>query len=1017
MNSLSSSPVSYPVSPHAQSSSAPAPFRVLLFFALSGGSALAAAAPSPVDSDLATRAEAILRNHCYECHSHSADKIKAGLLVDGRAAMLQGGDSGPVIVPGDPDSSLLIQAVRYTDVDLEMPPKTRLPDEDIALLEEWVRQDAPWTASAVDAPKSGGEAEFNLEQRRREHWAWQPVVQPEPPAAVNSNRPADAVDAFIRHRLESAGLQPAPEADRRTLSRRLSLILTGLPPSPEHVARFEADSDDDAYEREVDRLLDSPHFGERWARHWLDVVRYAETLGHEFDYELPNAWRYRDYLIRAFNDDLPYDDFVREHLAGDLLDPPRVDRATGLNESAVAPAFHWFGQQVHSPVDVKAYQLEVIDNQIDTLSKAFQAMTVSCARCHDHKFDAISTKDFYALYGVMESSRYRQIDLTPKAARDKQLAALKALRREIEKPFHLERTDRDAAGLNPALVDWYRDGAALEDALVQPGDILFTGPTNPVVRAETTFLSSRKLSTRLEGALHSPTFVVTNRYVHLRVAGGGARARIVIENFNVIRNPIYGDLNKRISNEAFHWLTFDLDRWRGRRAYVEILDQVTPGLGGTIAPNGFPADAWFDLAEVRFTDQRWVEGAPESKVVKTPNEAMRPLERLAEFERTLAPAPRAPSMTEGDGVDEHVFIRGNSGRFGDLVPRRYLEALGGLEHPVDSGSGRLDLAERVLSPDNPLTARVWVNRVWHHLFGRGLVPTVDDFGVLGDRPTHPELLDWLAHWFMTEGEWSTKKLVRMLVTTRAWRQSAEPRDPEFSTVDPTNELLHKWSVRRLEGEVIRDSILAVSGRLDPRLFGPSVPVHLTDFMTGRGRPNTSGPLDGDGRRSIYVETRRNFPSPMMVAFDTPQAAQTFGRRARSNVPAQALILMNDPFVHEQAARFAGRLTKETADRPLADRVHRLYQQAFQREPTADELEQCLAFLNSAAAVARESIPQERKQAHERPSSETTAANNKSSEPSAPETATRGMDFRATELEAWADLCHVLFNTKEFVFVN
>ena len=508
----------------------------------------------------------LIEHRCFECHSHGAKKLKAGLLLDSRGGALQGGDSGPALVPGKPDESRLVKAVRYDDVDLQMPPKTRLADAEVALLEEWVRRGAPWTENQIVAKSAAGAGkDFNLAERRKNHWAWQTPRNIQPPKVQATAWPAQPIDNFILAKLEQATLRPAPEADRRTLARRLAFVLTGLPPSMAEVQAFEHDASEEAYGRLVGRLLASPRFGERWARHWLDVVRYSETLGHEFDYPLPNAWRYRDYVVRAINQDLRFDQFVREHVAGDLMKTPRREPASGANESAVATGFFWFGQQVHSPVDIKGNQLDLMDNQIDTLSRGFQAVTVSCARCHDHKFDAISTKDFYALYGVLASSRYAQAEIGSEDAQRKALDELAGLRAQlissvvgqstsqvapsgsgprqlagdlanarknisVEQPANSSAPQEAGASSTsrlPAPIDkaWFRSGAALRDALVQPGELLFLCPTNPVVRAGVPLISSRKLSRWLHGGARSPNFTITDRYLHLLAAGHGTRAK------------------------------------------------------------------------------------------------------------------------------------------------------------------------------------------------------------------------------------------------------------------------------------------------------------------------------------------------------------------------------------------------------------------------------------------------------------------------------------------------------------
>jgi hypothetical protein len=347
----------------------------------------------------------VLAEHCYRCHSDRAKTPKGGLRVDGRNFLLKGGDSGPVVVPGSPDKSRLIEAVTYKNTDLQMPPKAKLPDAVVADLEKWVKTGAPWPKDTTAG--AAKKDEFDLEKRKREHWAWRPVRPTPTPAVKDTGWPRTPVDHFVLVKLEAKGLRPAPTADRRTLLRRLSFDLTGLPPSPDEIDAFLKDDSPEAYARAADRLLRSPHFGERWARHWLDLVRYAETKGHEFDHAIPNAYHYRDYVIRALNADVPYNQFVVEHIAGDLLDKPRLHPADGFNESILGTAFWFLGEEVHSPVDIRQDQADRFDNRIDVLTKTFLGLTVSCARCHDHKFDAIAQKDYYALFGLLEGSSYR----------------------------------------------------------------------------------------------------------------------------------------------------------------------------------------------------------------------------------------------------------------------------------------------------------------------------------------------------------------------------------------------------------------------------------------------------------------------------------------------------------------------------------------------------------------------------------------------------------------------------------
>ena len=1217
--------------------------RLLGWLLLIGAAGAVSAAEG--DAFFESKIRPLLVEHCHECHSAGARKLKAGLYLDSRSGALKGGESGPAIVPGKPELSRLLRAVQYGDVDLQMPPRRKLADEQIADLKAWIAMGAPWPGGEAEPRVAAGG--FDLEQRKAEFWAWQPIRNPLPPAVKDGSWPRDDIDRFVAAKLDEAGLAPGPDADRRTLLRRLTFDLTGLPPTPSEIHGFLADNSERAWERVVDRLLESPRFGERWARHWLDMVRYSETLGHEFDYAIHNAWRYRDYVIRAFNADVPYDQFMKEHVAGDLLAEPRRHPVEGFNESVIGTAFYWFGQQKHSPVDIRQETADTIDNQIDVLTKTFMGMTVSCARCHDHKFDAISTEDYYALFGVLGSSRYAQaaIDemskveplrrqlagvadqievemrrgVSPELARaEAYLDAAVRLRREAEEngdrstlvfedfengidewevtgdafsgpqtqgtigryqgdvnargryfinshnvthggttthsdrftgtltspEFVVERrhihfligggAHRDATCVNllingkpvmsvtgknsnrmePARFDvrewrghkarlqavdlvkggwgnigwdhivfsdresffgdqsrpepgreeiaeaahragldegtlrrWVRALSELKelrrcDVAEQPGNFESLGEGDfadwfrdgsalvnaPEVRVETGgqiqlrekgWMDSRGLGERLQGALRSPTFEITRDYVHLLVAGQGARVNAVVDNFTVIKNPIWGGLKREIGNAKPHWLTIDLRMVKGHRAWVELLDQTVGDPGGR---GSYPADAWFAVRRVLLSDsakppvletehplatdgtrlspERMRQVAATARAVVSDWERRRPadsanlavlnwlsraglawhsekLARLvARYEELAASVPdvsRTPGMVEGTGGDEHVFIRGNPRNRGRVASRAFLAALRADRAYDTPLSGRDLLARDLVDRANPLPARVIVNKVWHHLFGRGIVATVDNFGVLGERPSHPDLLDHLAHSLREDG-WSLKRLIRRIVLSRSYRLSSRPADAKAERLDPNNLLLHRANVKRLEGEAIRDAMLSVSGSLRKEMFGEPVPVHLTAFMEGRGRPR-SGPLDGDNRRSIYTAVRRNFLSPMMLAFDTPLPATTVGRRALSNVPAQALILMNDELVGLLARRWAERLATGADDARI---VGEMYETAFGRLPSIDETAMARSFLREQAELYA------------------------------------GADARTLAL---ADLAHVLFNVKEFVFLN
>jgi hypothetical protein len=932
----------------------------------------------------------LLAHRCQTCHG--ASKSKGDLRLDSRAAILKGGNTGPAIVPGKPEESLLIDAINYGEL-YQMPPKSKLDAREVAILTRWVALGAPWPGSEQDGAKPlAAPTAFNLRERAR-HWSFQPVRVPAIPDVNRTEWPRNPIDRFLLAAMEAHGLSPAPEADKPTMIRRLTFDLTGLPPTPEDVAAFLADDSPGAYEALVDRLLASPHYGERWARHWLDLVRFAETLGHEFDYDLANAFRYRDYVIRAFNKDVPYNQFVTEQVAGDRLDPPRRHPTEGFNESVLGTGFYFLGERTHSPVDLHVDEAARIDNQIDVLSKTFLGLTVACARCHDHKFDPISTRDYYALSGYLKSSRHQHAFLDPTGRNGPAIADIRAVKEEMRSVDGWFR-EADATAPKAPVPDgasivfedfegddfdgWFVTGDAFGQGPSRRGDwrLGWEGPWPVAETISPGQAHSGLISDKLQGVLRSRTFVLEKRLIHYLASGRKERLNLVVDGFEIIRDPIYGGLTIEVNADEPRWFTQDVGMWIGHRAYIEIADGGSQNFAqpaaGYLDGKGFIA-----VDEIRFSDQQAPPNPParsaSSRIALRSPRDEPALARLREAEAKIAPPTLALAIADGTAEDDRVHVRGNPSTLGETVPRRFLEALAGAEAeqpPPAEGSGRLKLARRMVDPSNPLTARVMVNRIWKHHFGEGIVATPDDFGRMGRPPTHPELLDWLAARFVADG-WSVKAMHRLIVLSSAYRMQSR-LDPEAERIDPSNQWLHRMNLRRLEAEAIRDTLLAVSGRFDRTLFGPSVPIHLTPFMDGRGRPGSSGPLDGQGRRSLYLNVRRNFLSPMLLAFDFPTPATTMGRRNISNVPAQALTLLNDPFVVAESRRWAERLLAETAkDATPRDRLERLYLTAFGRPPNEVETAEALAFLNG-----QENDP-----------------------------------------GAWADLCHVLINVKEFIYVN
>lgn len=915
------------------------------------------------------RIRPLLAQNCHKCHT--GEKKKGNLLLDSRPGLIKGGDSGPAIVPGQPDKSLLIKAVRYTDDVLRMPPRSKLTAEQIADLARWVERGAVWPDAVGQKAAGNPEKGFDLQERAK-HWSFQPIRRPGIPGGVGSAGIGSPVDAFLQVERRALGTTAAPLADKRTLIRRVTFDLIGLPPTPADIDAFLRDTSASAFLKVVDRLLASPHYGERWGRHWLDLVRFAETCGHEHDFEIPDAYRYRDYVIRALNEDVPFDQFTTEHVAGDLLPNPRRHPVTGTNESILATGFWYLGEAKHSPVDVRGDEADRIDNQIDVFGKTFLGLTVACARCHDHKFDAISTKDYYALAGYLESSRRQQAYLdgpSDKSLRDLEAVRLHTQERARPQLARLTSTNSPPAIVGatsfeefgqPAFDDWSVSGQAFGASPTRETTAVLAGtiekPAYSVVPAGVAH--SGLLSNKLQGVLRSRTFTIPSGTIAYRVAGKQAQINLIIDGFQLIGDPIYGTLTRKVEHgDKFTWLVQDVKMWVGHKAYIELIDDG-PG--------------YLAVDRIIFSDQAPNDPPEELASVTVPSidrlELAELLSWRGQLETQLSSPVRALAMVDGTAWNERVHIRGNHRNLGEDVPRRFLEALRG-KPPQTAGSGRLELARQLVSPSNPLLPRVIVNRIWQHHFGEGLVRSVDNFGVLGEAPTHPGLLDYLADEFVRTG-WSLKKLHRILLLSQTYQMASVPLAASAAK-DPQNRLLHHMPIRRLEAECIRDSLLAVSGRFVPTMYGPGIPTHLTPHMAGRGRPGTSGPLDGDGRRSIYLSIRRNFLSPLFLAFDFPIPFTTIGRRSVSNVPAQALAMLNNPFVVQQADHWARTVLATPGS--ARQRIGALYQIAFGRPPTEHELADAESFLSGQDA---------------------------------------GGEFRA-----WAELCHVLVNVKEFIYVR
>ena len=1126
-----------------------------------------------------------LAENCFVCHR--ADLAQGELRLDSPDGWEKGGKSGPAIIPGDPEASLLIRAIRHQGPGLPMPlGGEQLSAELIDVFERWVRLGAaaPGDSTGPEAA-AADETHTDWEQVYRDRsgwWSLQPVSKPAVPEVRREEWSDQPVDRFLLAKLEANGLTPAPRADRHTLLRRVSYLLTGLPPKPEEVAAFLRNPDPDAaYAQEVDRLLDSSHFGEEWARHWMDVVRYSDTYGYETDAEIKGSWRYRNYLIRAFNSDIPFDQLVREHIAGDLLSQPRVDAARQINESMIGPTWFQMGENRHGDsLMFNGIHQEMLDNKVDTFSKAFQATTVACARCHNHKYDAIAQQDYYALGGVFMSSRWVTHTLDLPERNRKVLEELAALKTTLRKPLadwwleaarqiprylmaaqavvegrmdaaeaaqdldrarlavweeaisprpfegqttkedeeeaaesaardtmssplfpwleiqesliegeqlemawrklageysqarreRIENNARDFSlaadfGRRDLPEGWSVDGVGVRHGWVENGDFTValegSGAVEMLLPAG---LFTHALSPRLNGAVRTPFLNHSGRsYLSMEVIGGDYSAqRLIVDNSFRTERQTY------LKDHRPHWIrhsnTADArtnrspgqDESAETRIYIELATKASNpnfpprvGLGPDVsAAEARDARSWFGVTRVflhdkkespadelgRFTSlfaadapvdlpqlsarygewiaasvEDWAEGRADEEDVLlinwmleaglVPNHLL-PGNMLArkeiwelvasyrEAEEKLVDPVTVLSMADLDpGRDYRLNVRGVYTDYGERVPRGHIRVLSGPSNGSDpKGSGRLDLAQLIASSENPLTARVFVNRVWHWVFGSGIVRTPDDFGHLGDRPSHPELLDYLADRFVQEG-WSVKKLVRMLVMTQVFQQSNQASG-RAREVDPTNRMLHHFPLRRLDAESIRDAMLVVSGRLDRQLLGGFVdPYRPKSKVVKADQTYFSGPLDGNGRRSIYLRNTIMEPYKFLETFNKPIPKMPTGRRDVTNVPNQALTMLNDPFVAGQAEFWARQLIAKSHDSP-EQRLTVMFRHALGREPEAGELTRWTQAVHDF-----NSLHQSRSDG------------------------SQSSEDLLQSVAVWKDTAHALFNTTEFIYVR
>ncbi len=917
----------------------------------------------------------VLVKDCYKCHSAEGGRVKGGLRLDTRDGLLKGGDSGPAVVPGNPDSSPLIRAVRYRDRNLQMPPDDKkLPAAQIADLEMWVRMGAP--DPRADAPNKYGAAPTDPKQ----HWSFQPIFKPIVPEFRKDWVPLarSTIDNYVFATLEAKQLAPSPRADKITLIRRATFNLTGLPPTLQEVDDFVADESEQAFEKVVDRLLASPRYGERWGRHWLDVARYGDSTGrrnnNRGETRYLHSHPYRDWVIKAFNDDLPFDQFVKLQIAADRLVEDEVSgsRVQGSEKSSLKPetlnlkpsrndlaalGFITLGPRLNNNAD------DLIDDRIDVVMKGFLALTVTCARCHDHKFDPIPTKDYYALHGVFASSTEPREGVELPCSKDtpqfKEYEKALAEAEDALKKFEDGLRARARSELVTRISDYLK---ALYD---------FANPTNTASLGQ--FMQRRNLLPAVaagwKDALdkakekHDPVLSVWQEFaalpandflrqatpISLRLRAGGdpskpvnplvARAlgsppgSIAIVATNMAR--LFADANAR-------WFqTVSLHEARKRSGAANLPP----------APTGLPDAAQEEIRRVisdpaspacLFTDEKIAASFQRLQNMGSTRNRQQELTRAVDNIRTSHPGapPRAVVIHDSPQPrDSYVFIKGNRGSRGPDAPRQFLEILSGENRePFRDGSGRLELAKDIASPDNPLTARVMVNRVWLHQFGEGIVRTPNDFGLRSEPPTHPELLDYLAWTFMENG-WSVKKLQKLIMLSHTWQQSSDD-NPRHAQADPDNRWLWQQNRRRLEFEALRDTVLFIGGKLDLTMGGPGERLDREPYSE---------------RRSVYgLVDRANLPN-MFGAFDFANPDMSTGQRNNTIVPQQALFMMNSALVIEQARNTVQRGDLKSLPNDM-ERVKMLYRLIYSRPPTDTELKLALNYLFSEMSAPKGPLP-------------------------------------------------------------
>lgn len=934
--------------------------RMLLF----GGLTLPFLSVGPLAADDAAKIEyfethirPVLIKHCYECHAEDSEEVGGGLLLDSRDGWLLGGDSGPAIKPGSDHKSLLIEALEYETV--EMPPEGRLPEETIEKFRKWIRDGAiDPRRSNVKAHKAAG---INIEARRS-FWSFQQPAETPTPIVPGSNWANNDIDRFIEQARLDAKLPYPGDADPIVALRRLCFDLTGLPPSVEMIRQFGDQPSRELWIAYVDRLIESPAFAEHWGRHWLDVARYADSNGSDFNATFHNAWRYRDFVVQSMASDKPFDHFVRQQIAGDLM-PAETDAER--SENLVATGFLMLGAKMLSERDKTKLRMDIVDEQIDTVGRAFLGMTLGCARCHDHKFDPIPTADYYALAGIFrstktldgESQKYVSKCLRrPLPASESQIAENKKYqdrKKEIDK--QLAAAKKHLAKVRTSANQSF-EGIVIDDTQAEKiGD--WTNSTispNYVGAGYIHDGNKNKGETRIT---YKAKLAAGKYEVRLSYTGNGGRAAAVpieIETADGTKHLKISQRKKPPIDDL--WMSLGEFKFSDKKpAVVTMRNDNTRGHVIADAVQFINLDqkeAQQKLANKNKDADGSEDSANPNQLISAATARVKELEKAKASHAKTSPQPLPQALAVIDEKkieDANLCIRGEVHNQGEKVPRGFLQVVSrssSIDIPNDQ-SGRLQLAQWITDPDNPLTARVIVNRIWMHLLGEGIVRSVDNFGQLGDRPTHPELLDSLSSEFVRNG-WSIKTLIRKIVNSRVYQQSANFNAAAFK-IDPENRLLWRSNRRRIPAEALRDTMLIAGDALDRTSSRRPMINYGTLVNSNTAKSGPSGDQDSP-RRSMYLKIIRGQVPTMLATFDFADPDVLVGKRTSTNVPTQALVMLNNPFVIKSAADIAKRIFAQTGDNEK--RIEVAYLLCLQRYPSSEDREAAKAFLQSESQFAQ-----------------------------------------------------------------